>query len=111
AAEAPLVTDEGVLAALLTGADIFEPCMEQVRRSLRPDPVEFQWSTDEQPAAPGIEKLPVAHRDRPFGWLLGPESRRRDLATAARWLGHWLAVREQHAQLRSAAFTDPLTGA
>ena len=29
----------------------------------------------------------------------------------ASWLAHWLALREQHRQLYSAAFTDSLTGA
>jgi diguanylate cyclase (GGDEF)-like protein len=33
------------------------------------------------------------------------------MAPQAAWLGMWLAMRDQHINLRDAAFTDPLTGA
>jgi diguanylate cyclase (GGDEF)-like protein len=33
------------------------------------------------------------------------------VAPHASWLGAWVALRDQHQQLRQAAFTDPLTGA
>ena len=110
-----LITDEGILGTLLTGGDILAPCLDHLRRRFRPDEIEFHWSKDDSDALPeahpGCTRVTVEHRGRRFAWLVGPSASERELAQAANWLAHWLAVREQHSQLRSAAFTDPLTGA
>ncbi len=116
-----LLTDEAILAALLTGSDILGPCLDQLRRRFRPQEIRFQWAAASDQvlgvndpviqAFEGGERVAIEHRGRLFAWLEGPASRQGELVRSARWLAHWLAVREQHAQLRSAAFTDPLTGA
>jgi diguanylate cyclase (GGDEF)-like protein len=56
--------------------------------------------------------VPVVYNQRTFGYLAtAGAADPAALAPQARWLANWLALREQHEQLREAAFTDDLTGA
>ena len=53
----------------------------------------------------------MAWRGRQLGRLRSRDLTAEQLAPHAAWLATWLTMRDQHAQLRDAAFTDPLTGA
>jgi diguanylate cyclase (GGDEF)-like protein len=63
------------------------------------------------PNMPDERGVPVAHQGRLFGWLVAPPSERGKLARGAAWLGAWLALGAQQAELRDAALLDELTGA
>jgi len=102
--------EETILAALMTGADILGPTLDRLRRRL--GSMQVRYVPGEPPAESADEcAVAVEFRDRRLGTLIGPPNARTALIPAARWLGHWLALREQHSQLRVSAFTDPLTGA
>lgn len=106
--------DERIQSALLLGRDIVGPCLDRLRRRLTP--VEFDYVAHrvgqaEPDVRPGMVRSPVEHHGRVLAWLIGPAQAADALAAAGRWLGRWMAVGEQHSQLRTAAFTDPLTGA
>jgi diguanylate cyclase (GGDEF)-like protein len=108
--------DVAILRVLLSGGDILRTCIEMVATSDPRGPVSFHPIEIEENApsigeGAGVES--VVHHGRSFGWLTGPNSGSSDgaLRQRADWLAHWLALREQHRQLYSAAFTDSLTGA
>ncbi len=63
------------------------------------------------PDRPAPDAARIALAGRTLGHLRSPGLTPDQLAPSAAWLGPWLALRDQHAQLRDAAFTDPLTGA
>ncbi len=63
------------------------------------------------PAEPDPRAQPVAWEGVVFGTLSAQRTSPGLLAQHARWLAGWLRLRDQQAQLRTAAFTDPLTGA
>jgi two-component system, cell cycle response regulator len=109
--------DRALVEAMLTSGDLLGPALDRLRRGFGGVPVDFvpalASSTDaatEPPLAPGQHAAPVSHGGRVFAHLVGPAAAARELADAAAWLASWLALREQHAQLKQAAFTDPLTG-
>lgn len=98
-----------ILRAVTTGADVLAPCIAELRRRLGDKDVSFQ--RDSADAAQGSKPAgaPVEHGGRRFGRLVtGADSSAAQ--DAAAWLAHWLLLQEQQAQLRQAAFTDPLTG-
>jgi len=105
--------DEGVVAALLAGHDVVAPALESLRArfgaQVRFEPA-AEGSLRTAPPA-GFVAAECSHRGRALGWLIGPEGVADELTEASSWLAKWLALGEQHAQLRIAAFTDPLTGA
>src|SRR5262249_48402908 len=53
----------------------------------------------------------VGWRGKTFGRLRSVSASGAELGPHAVWLASWLALRDQQARLREAAFTDPLTGA
>lgn len=97
-----------MVRAMLTGADPMPALLAEVRRRLNDPDAEFLTaaSPDDHPSF----ETPVAWRGRTLGRLRSRAAPPELLAAAADWLAHWLALREQHAQMRSAAFTDPVTG-
>ncbi|HBS27878.1 MAG TPA: hypothetical protein DEB06_00155 [Phycisphaerales bacterium] len=108
--------DERVIQALLAGGEVLAPALDVLRRRLWG--VDFRFdAADEGALAPAASPgrggvvAPCEHRGRVAGWLSGPDRSSTELRHAAAWLARWLALGEQHAQLRTAAFTDPLTGA
>lgn len=96
--------DHEIISALLQGRDPLRPALAELRRRLGGRPVEFTPT-----AARGAEEAPVVWRGRTLGALRGAP--RQELERYAEWLAAWIALRDQQAQLREAAFTDPLTGA
>ncbi len=115
-AHAPdLAGERAVVEAMLTSGDVLGPALDHLRRSLPGVHLDFVPSLGDDVSpprpAPGQHIARVAHRERTFAFILGPASAARGLDDGAAWLGSWLALREQHATLKHAAFTDPLTGA
>lgn len=105
----------GVLRAALSGGDVAGACVGELRRRLSDPGLRLLEAADAatmHPAATIVE-----HRGRTFGWLVPSASAVETaeatarLHEAASWLALWLALRDQQAQLRADAFTDPLTGA
>ncbi|MBA4028147.1 MAG: hypothetical protein C0475_03230 [Planctomyces sp.] len=62
---------------------------------------------------PGVpaDAAEVVHEGRPLGWLSIDGAAQPHAARAAEWLAAWLGLAQRHAELRSHAMTDPLTGA
>jgi diguanylate cyclase (GGDEF)-like protein len=103
-----------MVQALLRGTDILETALGLLRARLRSDKVSFISNetagkdlTAEAPAG----AAPVAWGQAHFGKLLAPGVPAPELAHHAAWLAGWLRLRDQQAELRTAAFRDPLTGA
>ncbi len=110
-AASPVRTSQGdfdddrlLAAALAAGANARSMCFEVLRKRFG-STIEF---AGEQPEGAGA---PVVHRGQTLGWLVADDQQQHDLGGAAAWVAPWLVLIEQHAQLRSAAFTDHLTGA
>ncbi len=98
--------DEAIIADLLHGRDPTGALLEELRRRVGPG---AEFLPGDQPEHPdGVE---VAVAGRTLGLLRCPGVAAHRLEPHAAWLGAWIALRDQHAQLREAAFTDPLTGA
>ncbi len=98
--------DESVVRALIAGADPVEPALEIIRRRLGGRDVAYLPAGHDEPGAAA-----VTWRGRHLGRLRSAEVPLEQLAPHAAWLGAWIALRDQQAQLRDAAFTDCLTGA
>ncbi len=106
--------DEALVRSLMQGKDILPVALDLIKSRLGGVAVRFNPATDG-------DGSPVLWRGRLLGRLsldrgssASPSSAIRptpDLSPHASWLGSWLAMRDQHQQLRQAAFTDPLTGA
>lgn len=105
------IGDERLVRLLLHGRDPTEAATEAIRRRLRTRDVWFEPSPAGQGAAPGPHECAVVYREQTLGRLRSAAVPARVLRAQAEWLGAWIALRDQHAQLREAAFTDPLTGA
>lgn len=98
--------DAVLVESLLKGQDVVGAAVELLRSRTGEPGLEFVPGAGE-PAGGGVR---VAWAGATHGWLTGARSG-RDLSAGARWLAGWIRVRDQQAQLREAAFTDPLTGA
>lgn len=107
--------ERAVIEAMLSSGDVLGPALDHLRRSLPGMHIDFIAvigdDTPEPRLSRGQHAARVAHRDRTFAFIIGPVSAARQLDEGGAWLGAWLALREQHASLKHAAFTDPLTGA
>ncbi|MBL8745215.1 MAG: GGDEF domain-containing protein [Phycisphaerae bacterium] len=109
--------DGAPLNALLTGRDVLGSILARVRRAFAPHEIRLQPITNggadgsDAESSASEARVPIQHRGRTLGWLIGPAMIREQLVPAARWLALWLAVQEQHTSLKTAALTDALTGA
>jgi two-component system, cell cycle response regulator len=99
--------DAALVAAMLRGSDITTAALALLRERLH-DP-DLAFITTSQP--PANHTARVAWDEAVYGSLHSTRTRPEDLTAAARWLAGWLRLADQQAQLREAAFTDPLTGA
>jgi diguanylate cyclase (GGDEF)-like protein len=105
---APTPGDSAVLAELLRGGDVVGAAMTILRQRCA-DPTLMFVDDLTQADRPGSQ--PVVWESQSFGVLVATSVPAGVLSAHAKWLGGWLRLRAQHQQLRSAAFTDPLTGA
>lgn len=100
--------DESLVRLLMLGKDPVPTALDLIRTRLglsSGTSVAFKAEHD----APGVA---VMWRGRVLGRLdVGGAAGGDRVAPHASWLGAWVALRDQHHQLRQAAFTDPLTGA
>lgn len=106
------IGDEALVRLMVQGQDVTDAAVEQIRRRVGGDVVFVRAGQERQPPADEQRTgVPVVWRGRLLGRLCSRDVSPQDLATQAGWLAAWLALRDQHAHLRYAAFTDPLTGA
>ena len=103
--------DAALVRMLISGEDPLAHAMELLRERTGVRDLRFLERGDRLEAAGGAEGTPVVHRDITLGMLVTDSADAPDLASGAAWLADWIVLRDQHAQLRTAAFTDPLTGA
>jgi len=105
-----LADDLALVQAALVGRDVLAPALELMRNRSGADDLIFVPS--EQPSdAPGITCVEVRHRDTVFGQLASSKVLAKSLQPHADWLGCWLKLAQQQAELRRAALVDDLTGA
>ncbi len=107
--------DSLLVRTLMTGRGVLEPALGLLRRRLHNAPITWEEGVGPLEATPdqtlrGERVAVVSWRGRTFGRLRG-HAGPGELESAARWLASWLALHEQHAELRRCAFTDDLTGA
>src|SRR5437764_500977 len=91
---------------MLGGRDVLAPALRLI--SARTGRAVAYAPAGQEPAP---EATPVVWRGRILGHLSSAGAGQGDLAAEAQWLAGWIVLAGQHAQLREAAFTDPLTGA
>lgn len=107
------VGDRRVLDAVLAGRDVVPPALETVRARLGRDDVEFVNVRHAAPA-PALA-ADVRAGNAALGQLVlrggGDPDAAAALAEQASWLSGWLKLAMQQKELRTAAFTDALTGA
>jgi len=117
-----LSLEMALVQAALLGRDVLDLAMQVLRLRFAlagagqplAEQVVFVAFDAGEPAAEAV-RAEVRHRDRIFGWLVGPLSVPvvvlPVLQSQADWLACWLAMAHQHAELRRAALVDDLTGA
>lgn len=105
----PAEGDEALVRALLRGDDVIPAAMRLIAQRLPGVAASFVEAKAGAPEPP--HACPVDWRGASLGWLTFEAAPPPGAPAQARWLGAWLTLREQHAQLSQAAFTDPLTGA
>jgi diguanylate cyclase (GGDEF)-like protein len=106
--------DEALVRLLVQGRDITESAVEMIRRRFPGQNVRFvpvELGAVSPPSDQPMNQASVGWRGKSFGMLRSADIAPELLAPQASWLAAWLALREQHTQLRDAAFSDPLTGA
>lgn len=96
--------DLDLVSALLHGQDILPRAIALVRERTGDPAAAFHPGSESTP--PGA--VPVVWDGAVFGYLGGTSPH---LPAHAIWLAGWLRLRDQQSQLRTAAFTDPLTTA
>ncbi|MDX2131808.1 MAG: GGDEF domain-containing protein [Planctomycetota bacterium] len=109
-ASAEVPTDGALVAQLLRGQDVLPDAVQLIRRRLRDESVEFVPAGPSSGRGGALVSWEGMGRGG-YGHLVSSVSAPDVLAPHARWLASWMRLRDQHAQLRDAAFTDPLTGA
>ena len=104
-AQAAGTGDIELVAILLRGDDLRSSAVKLAQRRLG------GHATLEAPGEEPADASAVVWRGRDFGWLVAPGVDEAERRSAAGWLAGWLQLASQHAELRHAAFIDPLTGA
>lgn len=107
------IHDSRLVETVLRGRDVLDVALELLRERLKTNAVSFvpvPTATNGRTNAPG-GAAPVAFGNALMGFLVAPGMDSETLAPHALWLAGWLRLRDQHADLRNAAFTDPTTGA
>lgn len=107
------IHDSRLVETVLRGRDVLDVALGVLRERLKTSAVSFvpvPTATNGRTDAPG-GAAPVAFGNALMGFLVAPGVDSDALAPHAAWLAGWLRLRDQHADLRNAAFTDPTTGA
>ncbi|MDX2016006.1 MAG: GGDEF domain-containing protein [Planctomycetota bacterium] len=98
--------DESLLRLVLAGHDVHEPALALLRTRLGSPALRWIEARESEPAG-----QPVMLGSSIAGWIDDPTIDPARLRTGAAWLSEWMRLASQVAQLREAAFQDPLTGA
>ncbi len=104
-APASEIGDAELVRLSLRGGDLTSAALRIVRARLH-DP-EAALADRPTPSASATVECEGSN----FGYLTSAHADPETLAAHAAWLAAWLRLAQQQAQLREAAFTDPLTGA
>ncbi len=102
--------DAPVVQAALRGEEILGTAIDMIRVRTGAANAVFVAASAEARSAPA-GGVPVLWGEATFGWLVAPGLDPAVLSRHASWLAGWLRLRDQQAELRTAAFRDPLTGA
>lgn len=105
--------DARMVETVLRGHDVLDVALGLLRDRLRTSAVSFvpvPTAINGRTSAPG-GAAPVAYGNALLGFLVAPGVDSDVLLPHASWLAGWLRLRDQHADLRHAAFTDVTTGA
>jgi diguanylate cyclase (GGDEF)-like protein len=105
------VGDLSLVSLLVKGQELLNRALELVRVRTGDDSAEFIPLNANTTDGPLATDQPVAWEGTVFGHLRARGVPEPVLAVHAHWMAGWLRARDQQAQLRAAAFTDPLTGA
>lgn len=109
---APCADVVRVIDALLRGGDAVEAAMHGVRERLGVPNAAFVPASRIAPGAkPPTGGVPVRYSDRLLGYIVAPTAEREAVDAEAATLAGWVALAAQQDQLKTAAFTDELTGA
>ncbi len=104
---AQLRADQRLVQLLMQGADITSLALDIARHMLDDPAAKLEPAGSNMP---GVDMKRAKHSMGKLVALPGPAST-MTLEQAGSWLSDWLALNHQHAQLKHAAMTDPLTGA
>lgn len=112
-AESPhgIPPESALVGAMVRGQDVLTLALEQARRTLRDHTLSYDALPTPVTDEPQRVRVPVVWDTRVLGTLSAVKTDVALLQPWAAWLAGWIVLRDQHAQLRRAAFTDPLTGA
>lgn len=102
------IGDASVIEAMLRGRDVAAAALDVLRERAGDPGAVFIASADLNDASP--PGAPVAIHGATLGRLVC-KGEAASVAGHAAWLAGWIRLRDQHEQLRQAAFTDSLTGA
>jgi diguanylate cyclase (GGDEF)-like protein len=102
--------DATLVQLMVRGQDVQAAALALLRERTADPTLELIPPGTERKPSPGA-CAPLIWEDATLGTLCSTRQTADQLAPQARWLAAWLRLRDQQAQLREAAFTDPLTGA
>jgi diguanylate cyclase (GGDEF)-like protein len=103
--------DVVLVTMLLKGQEIQHTAVALLRERSGDDTLTFHAEGAASPVMTTSRGQPVAWEGVVYGHLTASRTPPGLLGQHARWLAGWLRLRDQQGQLRTAAFTDPLTGA
>ncbi len=105
--------DGSIIDVVLAGDDPMQVCLEAIRAKLNDPTVQcLRAAAAAEALAQDADQAVVSHRGVLYGVLTSDsDAPRALLKREAKRMAGWLTVSKQQRQLRSAAFTDQLTGA
>lgn len=110
-AQAGPAGDERLVGLMIRGQEVLDEALRLIRERLGGCTVHYVPLYRTEDTSEVRTKVAVYRQGRRFGWLVSNEVADDQLLPHADWLAGWIALTEQHSQLRQAAFTDSLTGA